>query len=324
MDVFTYENLNTKTNQEIINLLRELRGNPDAFSDLVDEEICVTQKKLLIQAILQHQSNEATISQTPVCEQLPEIYNNRRIVLNCFSRAALFGLIKKGERKFLRNEVIHSMSQYQITYTGDALDQNDSDLFDALMYLAKDKRIDSILSISTHEICQYLKVTYNKERSDKIFERALRLQSGQIIIHSKNNFFAGSLFNNVAKIDNKLVVEYNKNLIKLFNDDITFINYDTTALIGDNQLARWLYKFFMSHSAPKPFSLANIMQLSGSSNHEINSFKQKLKKSLELVAESHKKSNPKSKWTYLITNKNNLFVFPTGKPAIFDKKFDCY
>ena len=110
-----------------------------------------------------------------------------------------------------------------------------------------------------------------------------------------------------------MVIEYNKKLTPLFSEeDYTLISADIRHLLGDNQLARWLYNFYESHNKPIPFAI-NFLQKLCRSETEPKDFKRKLKNALELVKKAHLAVNLKSKWSYEITSKDFLLIYPTGK-----------
>ena len=102
----------------------------------------------------------------------------------------------------------------------------------------------------------------------------------------------------------------------LFIDgDYTIINADIRHLLGDNQLAKWLYNFYETHNQPIPFTLDFLQKLCRS-NTELKGFKQKLKNALELIKKAKFSIDLKSKWEYEISKENYLLIYPTGKPKI--------
>ena len=259
---------------------------------------------------------EAKLLGTAMQQLLPEIFEDKRAIPNCFLRGALFGMVRKGRRALVGNLPIFTMSQYDLTFTGYELDQNDLELWDILIYLAKKRNIENELRITLYDLCQQMKLTPNQERYKKLMERALRLKTGVVQIKNENKIFAGSLINNVyidTIGDGKLVIEYNKKLTPLFTDgDYTLISADIRHLLGDNQLARWLYNFYESHNQPIPFSIDFIQKLCRSGT-ELKDFKRKLKNALEDVKKAHLAVNLKAKWNYELTNKNYLLIYPKGK-----------
>ena len=273
-------------------------------------------KHLITKEERQKAEEEAKLLGTAMQQLLPEIFEDKRAIPNCFLRGALFGMVRKGRRALVKDKPIFTMSQYEVAFSGEHLDQNDLELWDTLMYLAKTRSVETELRITLYDLCQQMKLSYNQERGKKLTERARRLQFGQVAIKTNTKLFAGSLINNVyvdTVGDGKLVIEYNKKLTPLFMDnDYTLISADIRHLLGDNQLARWLYNFYESHNQPMPFAIDFIRKLCRSDS-ELKGFKQKLKSALDEVKKAHLAVNLKSKWDYEISKNSYLMVYPKGK-----------
>lgn len=246
---------------------------------------------------------------------LPEIFEDKRAIPNCFLRGALFGMVRKGRRSLVENQPIFTMSQYKVSFSGSEMDQNDLELWDTLMYLAKNRQVNTELRITLYDLCQQMRLTDAKNNYERLTTRAKRLAFGKVSIKTDNKEYFGSLLDDVY-IDNedgKLVIRYNKKLAPLFIDgDYTLISADIRHLLGDNQLARWLYNFYETHNQPLPFTIDFIQKLCRSDNSP-KDFKYKLKIALELVKKAHLSVNLKSKWDYELTTKNYLLIYPTGK-----------
>jgi hypothetical protein len=282
----------------------------------IDEKMNEWRKVLITKEQRQKATEEAKLLGTAMQQLLPEIFEDRRAIPNCFLRGALFGMVRKGRRALVKDEPIFTMSQYEVAFSGEHLDQNDLELWDTLIYLAKTRDINTELRITLYELCQQMRLTDAKSNYERLTTRAKRLAFGKVSIKTNNKEYFGSLLDDVF-IDNngdgKLVVRYNKKLTPLFTDgDYTLISADIRHLLGDNQLARWLYNFYESHNQPMPFAL-NFIQKLCRSETEAKDFKRKLKNALEEVKKAHLAVNLKSKWDYEITIKNYLLVYPKGK-----------
>ena len=247
---------------------------------------------------------------------LPEIFEDRRAIPNCFLRGALFGMVRKGRRSLVENQPIFTMSQYKVSFSGSEMDQNDLELWDTLMYLAKNRQVDTELRITLYDLCQQMRLTDAKSNYERLTTRAKRLAFGKVSIKADNKEYFGSLLDDVY-IDNdgdgKLVIRYNKKLAPLFTDgDYTLISADIRHLLGDNQLARWLYNFYETHNQPLPFTIDFLQKLCRSDNSP-KDFKYKLKIALAQVKKAHLAVDIKSKWECEITKNNYLLVYPNGK-----------
>lgn len=273
-------------------------------------------QQLLAKEKRQKAEEEAKLLGTAMQQLLPEIFEDRRAIPNCFLRGALFGMVRKGRRSLVENQPIFTMSQYKVSFSGSEMDQNDLELWDTLMYLAKNRQVDTELRITLYDLCQQMRLTDAKSNYERLTTRAKRLAFGKVSIKADNKEYFGSLLDDVY-IDNdgdgKLVIRYNKKLAPLFTDgDYTLISADIRHLLGDNQLARWLYNFYETHNQPLPFTIDFIQKLCRSDNSP-KDFKYKLKIALEQVKKAHLAVNLKSKWDSEITKNNYLLVYPNGK-----------
>jgi hypothetical protein len=264
----------------------------------------------------QKAEEEAKLLGTAMQQLLPEIFEDKRAIPNVFLRGALFGMVRKGKRALVGDKPIFTMSQYEVFFSGYELDQNDLEVWDTLMYLAKTRNVDTELRITLYELCQQMRLSDQKINRENIFNRAKRLQFGQVFIKAHDKKYVGSLIDDVyvdVEGDGKVVIRYNKRLAPLFADnDYTLISADIRHLLGDNQLARWLYNFYETHNQPMPFAIHFIQKLCRSESSP-KEFKRLIKNALELVKKAHLAINPKSKWDYEITAKNYLLIYPTGQ-----------
>jgi hypothetical protein len=272
--------------------------------------------KLKGREIKEQLKREEKLLSTPMQNLLPEIFEEKRAIPNGFLRGALFGMVRKGRRKLVGDLHIFTMSQYDMVFTGYELDQNDLEVWDTLIYLAKHKGIDKELRITLYDLCKHLRITDAPANRTAIIKRIERLKIGTLKITAGEKQFVGSLLNNYfidKSGDGKLVIEYNKTLSMLFEDnDYTLVNVDIRHLLGDSQLARWLYNFYESHKEPLPFSIEFIQKLCRSENSP-KDFKYKLRLSLELIKKAYCAINYKSRWNYDITEDNYLIIYPKGK-----------
>jgi hypothetical protein len=282
----------------------------------IDDKIKEFKKHLITKEQHQKAEEEARLLGSAMQQLLPDIFEDKRAIPNCFLRGALFGMVRKGRRALVKDEPIFTMSQYQVAFSGEHLDQNDLEVWDTLMYLAKEREVENDLQITLYDLCKQLRIKDNNINREAVIKRIERLKFGTVTISTKHQIFFGSLINNGyvnTNGDGKLVIEYNKKLMPLFTDgDYTLISADIRHLLGDNQLARWLYNFYESHREPIPFTIDFIQKLCRSEN-SLKDFKYKIKLALELVKKAHSSVNQKSKWDFEITDKNYLFIYPKGK-----------
>ncbi|MCI4412229.1 MAG: hypothetical protein JHC38_11205, partial [Thiotrichales bacterium] len=68
---------------------------------------------------------------------LPVWSEEKRGIPHALIRTAIFGLVKKGEKRRLKNEVIASIDGMTVRQTGSQLDQNDLAVWMQLIHLAR-------------------------------------------------------------------------------------------------------------------------------------------------------------------------------------------
>lgn len=292
------------------------------------KEMMEKAKKAITERDLKEKAErEAKLLGTAMQNLLPNMFEGKRAIPNCFLRGALFGMVRKGKRALVENKPIFTMSQYEVAFSGSELDQNDLEVWDTLMYLAKEFKVNSELRITLYKLCQYMRMPDNGINRKTLFKRIKRLAFGQVSIKNNGKEYFGSLIDDgyIDEFgDGKLVIRYNKMLAPLFTDgDYTLIHADIRHLLGNNQLARWLYNFYESHEKPIPFGIDFIQKLCRSET-EPKDFKRKIKNALEFVKDAHKSINIKSKWDYELTVLENIIIYPLGKDKKRTKQLELF
>jgi hypothetical protein len=217
----------------------------------------------------------------------------KRVIPNVFLRSSLFGIIRTGRRKMVKNQQIESMSQYEVFFTGEQLDQNDLDVWDSLTYMAKMNNYNDNLKTTFYELCKLIGYSRNKQAYDRIKSRVERLQIATIKITYNGKIYGGHLINEYLIEDKtgKLLITFNKDLLSIFlSKDYTITNKKIKDELGENQLASWLFRFYETHKNPIPFSIEYLKKLCGSET-DIRDFKRKLKLSCDCLKKSYEKNN---------------------------------
>jgi hypothetical protein len=222
----------------------------------------------------------------PFQQSLPLIFENSRVIPNAFIRSALFGMVKKGARKFIDEEVL-AMNPYKMRYKGDLLDQNDLEVWDTVIYLAKQLNADDRIETSIYRILKEIGLQTNSGNNTKaIVARLTRLQGGQLTYsgktpENKKILYVGSLIDDFTySEDGKLIIRFNKTLRNLFiENDYTFIDCNTRLVLGDSQMTKWLFHLYSSHKTPIPLTLEFLKQLARSTM-VLSDFRKQIRKSI--------------------------------------------
>ena len=83
------------------------------------------------------------------------------------------------------------------------------------------------------------------------------------------------------------VVEVDAQMRPLFeSDQFTQIEWAIRRALDGQPLAQWLHGFYSSHAKPYPMKVATIHKLCGSETERMDHFREKLRKSLDAVAEA--------------------------------------
>ncbi|HFT6957225.1 TPA: plasmid replication initiator TrfA [Proteus mirabilis] len=216
----------------------------------------------------------------------PESYTSPNSVL----RSALFGLVEKGKRKYEKGVVKAALNGYTITYTGEQLDQSDFDVWlELLKRFSEGKSENIIFSFNSF----LTSINRNTGKKDYLWLKGVltRLQACSVEINYKNITYQGTLVTKMIrdKNDSDVVqgVVLNKELFVLFSGkDWTLIDRNVRISLKGKPLAQWLYSFYCTHKKPIPYSVEMIKSLCGSESSNIYSFKQTLKKNLDLMGDN--------------------------------------
>ncbi|HAT5578993.1 plasmid replication initiator TrfA [Proteus mirabilis] len=230
----------------------------------------------------------------------PESYTSPNSVL----RSALFGLVEKGKRKYEKGVVKAALNGYTITYTGEQLDQSDFDVWLELLKRFSEGKSENII-FSFNSFLN--SINRNTGKKDYLWLKGVltRLQACSVEIKCKNITYQGTLVTRMIRDekDSDVVqgVVLNKELFVLFSGkDWTLIDRNVRLSLKGKPLAQWLYSFYCTHKKPIPYSVEMIKSLCGSESSNIYSFKQTLKKNLDLMGSN-------TNWKCYINN-NKVYV----------------
>ena len=84
--------------------------------------------------------------------QLPLWPEPVRAVPNGFLRSALFGVVKKGARRYVEREQIAAVDGVQILYTGQRLDQADLDVYVSVLHAVRLQALGSQCRITSYAL----------------------------------------------------------------------------------------------------------------------------------------------------------------------------
>lgn len=245
---------------------------------------------------------------------LPICYAHHAPTPNPFLRSSLFGLIQRGRRSVFtpdNPQIVTTVDGCEIKRIGQQTDQNDLDVFQALIYLCCKKMKDfSILEnknpnvqieTTAYELLQIIGIKDNGRERRLLYERITRLANTTIVINficnGQKYDYNGNMIFDVLQIqtDNKkswerrLIVNINKRIVRLFvKDSYTIIDLKIKHYLGKNNLAKWLYQFYSTHKKPYPYKIETIQRLCGKNWTNKKYFTRDLKDAAELINDVYK------------------------------------
>lgn len=250
----------------------------------------------------------AKIYQFPLWPEL------KRGIPNDFARSALFSARKNVGTEHLRNAVIFSQGNIQITYTGARLTQDHLDVYEGIMHLARSQPEGEFLYCSERGLLKLIGRTTGGNDHKRLLLTLSDLTATSVqISHKDGRVYWGSLLPEGVSDENSglFKMRINRELIKYFERGFTLVEQEQRKQLARSPLAKHLQSWLASHAKPYPATVTYLYELSGSETKQLKHFRASLKKALDrLVAVGALES-----WSI---DKNDMVHFvkpPQEKPA---------
>jgi TrfA protein len=222
--------------------------------------------------------------------QLPLWREDRRGTPNDFLRSALFAAIQSKDRKMLDGAVLVSQKNMVVKFTGKQLNQEDLDVWEAILHLSNRTPLGNEISLTGYRILKALKLPTGGEQHRRLEEAIDRLTGCYIKLdftEGNERFkYGGALIEKFFKHENTghYFLVMSRELTKLFApDNWTAIDFDQRLLLRSKQLAQFLHGYYSSHEKPYPVKVSMLRELSGSVNKQPASFKRQVKTALDTL-----------------------------------------
>jgi hypothetical protein len=222
--------------------------------------------------------------------QLPLWRDDQRGTPNDFLRSALFAAIQSKDRKMLDGVVLVSQKNMIVKFTGKQLNQEDLDVWEAILHLSNKTPLGTEISLTGYGILKALKLPTGGEQHRRLEEAVDRLTGCYIKLDftegNERLKYGGSLIEKFFKRENTghYFLVMSRELTKLFApDNWTAINFDQRLQLRSKQLAQFLHGYYSSHDKPYPVKLSMLQELSGSVNKQPASFKRQVKTALDTL-----------------------------------------
>jgi len=250
----------------------------DALADTIGRSVEVT---------VTHQE---TYPREPKATQimLPNIREEERMAPNALVRSALFGIVRRGRRKYADKKLIESWREWSILYTGRELDQGDMDVWLQCLRLMSEQELGKPIHFSARGFLKALGRRTGKSDYEWLDRSLTRLKANALEVRRDNFAYVGSLINEYYKDDdaNRFVLVLNPKLTGFFGLGLTRIQF-LERLGFRRQLSKWLHFYIHSQRAtpeqPHRIGLERLQGLCGSTTKQLWKFRQQLRESMKEI-----------------------------------------
>ena len=217
-----------------------------------------------------------------------------RGVPNPMIRSGLFGIKTTGKREHFENQVVVSLSNFKMLYTGKELLQDDLSVWMSLLNLASRQRIGDTVFFTGYQLIKDIGWSVNKVSYVRARQCLERLKANAIKIQLPNGQrgYSGALIRDFAWVSKEdgtenasWWVRFEPKIVDLFQPDtVTFVQWSQRKQIGSRAtLTLWLHSFYTSHRDPLPISLAKIHELARSEQKDMRFFRRRVQNALETL-----------------------------------------
>lgn len=218
---------------------------------------------------------------------LPFWPEGRHGVPNAILRSALFSVVERGKRKYMKRAEVASIQGLEIRYTGEQLDQSDLDAWQGLLSLARRQQLGDRVEFSIKPFLGMISRSDGKSDREWLKIAISRMSATTIEIRHGDLTYGGSLIDEFYRDERtgRYVIVLNEKLVNLFQPTAwTALDWNSRVNLKRQQLAQWLHAFYSTHSKPFAYKVETLRELSGSGVQVPRMFRFKLRKALDQVA----------------------------------------
>jgi hypothetical protein len=263
-------------------------------SSIVQEKITDSLAKIQERSAVALLKQRAEVEARVMQAVLPLWDEENRGVPNPFIRSGLFSVKNTENRSFMQKMPIASLSNYQITYTGQELQQDDLSVWMSLINLARNQPMSDSVLFTGYALIKDLGWRMHSEsykRAKESIER-LKVTGIEISTNNKETAYSGSLIREYGwtaqdvKGNARWMVRFESRVSTLFMEDTTtLLEWETRKKIGTRAtVAQWLHSFYSSHREPIPLTVAKLYELCRSGD-SLSSFRRNIKNALNRLVD---------------------------------------
>jgi hypothetical protein len=215
--------------------------------------------------------------------RLPVETEEHRATPNICLRSALFGVVERGTRRWLRDAVIAAQDGYQVIYTGEQLDQSDLDIWLAVKHLCSHHPLGTEVEFSAPQLFRMLGKP-DGQASREALKRSLKrmYESAVGMLAPSGSGFAGHMIDWWTWDERayRFRVILSPKMAPLFRDEeYTLLAIEQRQKLS-KELSRWLHGYWSSHKRIYPIYDSTLMALCGAQFGLVSDFRKDLREAL--------------------------------------------
>ena len=224
--------------------------------------------------------------------QIPLWQDTERPCPNPVLRSALFGIVQRGRRKRLDDELLESWKGIDLIYSGHRLNQNDLDVWLQALHLHRSGELGKPVHFTWNGLLKELGRHAGGKDIKWLKSTIDRLTKGHIRIETDRYTYAGSLLHDWGEDEytGQFFLTINPRLAAIFAaDDYTRLNAQERRKFS-RSYTKWLHGFISSHYAPPDdpdrIRLEKLRELMGSKISHMRNFRAKIRASMKELEEA--------------------------------------
>jgi hypothetical protein len=247
----------------------------------------LAKKKSTSQPNRKKESSNIPVEQVDLFE-LPMWPEAIRGTPNAFLRSALFGVARRGKRRYFERAHLESVEGLELRYTGARLDQADLDVWEMAIHLARKEPLGNKVTFSANSFLTALDRCSGKRDYEWLKTVAARLSATTLEITYRDFTYAGSLIDEFVRdeLTKQYTITFNPRLLKLYQAGWSSIDWSVRQTLKGKPLALWVHGFYSTHINPYPMRVETIHRLCGSETQQTKHFKSELKDALQELKEA--------------------------------------
>jgi len=241
---------------------------------------------------LNQASPKEDTKETAMVIQLPIWKKEERAAPASILRSALFGVVRPGRRRHIKNELMDSWKNVEVRYTGLQLDQADLDVFLNAMHLHSQRQhaLGVPLPFKAKTYLREIGRSTGGANRTWFLDSILRLKANAVGIKVNGVSYYGSLIDDFIHDEENqtYALVLNPKLAALFQDDYVRLGWETRKLLkGD--LQKYLHGYICSHRAtvknPHKIKLETLKRLTRSDDPLMRRYRTKIKTCMKKLQE---------------------------------------